>query len=144
LTLAQPRQRSAYILQYLLFTVIGVIAHKNESVIFHAGDGVIVADDWVKKLDENNHPNYLAYHLLQPDEKAKLQLPPTFTQERVHARWQRIAIGTDGFELGLLPQVWGNPHQRGLQRKMNSWSNQLHHFKDDATIVVLEKDDGND
>jgi hypothetical protein len=134
LKIAQPVQPVRFIHDHLLFTVVGIIASEQGSLIFAAGDGLVVMDDRVLQRDEGNKPSYIAYHLLDGCERQ-----PTFDVLPLPSDWTRAAIGSDGFEAELLPQVWGLAHPRGLQRKLNAWSNNERRFPDDATLITLER-----
>lgn len=130
--LSQPINPHQFIEDHLLFTLIGVVAQANESIIFAAGDGAIVIDEQIITLEQNNTPDYIAYHLIEN------LTPPQNFEVFMTKNWHRLAIMTDGFETELLPQVWKQTHPRGLQRQMNVWSNQEKRFRDDATILALE------
>lgn len=136
----QPANRTAFIQHYLLFTVVGVIANEHEAVIFSAGDGLVVVDDTVTKIDQSNTPAYIAYRLLDEEQIGGFDMPDGFDVCRL-AAWARLAVASDGFEVELLPEVWGITHSRGLQRKLNMWSNMGRRFQDDATIITVERVD---
>lgn len=135
----QPHDPVAYIEDYLLFTIVGVIASEDEGVIFTAGDGLIKVDECEQQIDQDNTPTYIAYHLLDLDQMAGFTMPDSFQIHPVKPDWQQIAIATDGFEAKLLPEVWGLQHERGLQRMLNRWSMQERRFTDDTTIITLER-----
>ncbi len=138
LALIAPPNRIAFIRDYLLFTVLGVVVTEGQAVIFAAGDGLIAIDEAVIQRDEGNAPRYPAYHLLDvPHQPA--DLPSAFDVYPVPAGWRRLAIGSDGFDPALLPQTWGFTNARALQRKMNVWNDQDHRFRDDATLITVEE-----
>jgi hypothetical protein len=134
LKLARPSHPVRFIHDHLLFTVLGIITDGEAGVIFAAGDGLIAIDEQVTRRDENNRPSYLAYHLLEG-----CDIPMGFDVVSLPPGWTRAAIASDGFEPELLPQVWGVTHGRGLQRKLNAWSNLERRFRDDATLITLER-----
>ncbi|MCU0496717.1 MAG: protein phosphatase 2C domain-containing protein [Anaerolineae bacterium] len=138
-TLMPDLQRRIFVQKYLLFTVVGVIIHHETSVLFTAGDGLLVIDDFKTMIDQKNEPTYLAYHLVKGHLPPAYQLPTGFECQTLAKNWQRLAIGSDGFELDLVSELWGQSHPRGLQRKLNYWSNQERRFKDDTTLIVIEK-----
>lgn len=129
----RPSNNAAFIKDYFLFTLLGMVVTPTAGIIFAAGDGTIMINDQVMIRDQSNTPEYLAYRLLEPTRPSRVdvyQLDPT---------WQRAAIMSDGFETVLLPQIWGYDHPRGLQRKLNFWSGEQHRFRDDATIIAAER-----
>lgn len=134
----QPINEVDFIHHHLLFTIVGVIASDEQTLVFSAGDGLIAIDDTVTQINQNNTPAYIAYNLLDANALNSLKMPDSFEVCDV-PEWNRIAVATDGFEPELLPAVWGMSHQRGLQRKLNVWSNMERRFRDDAAIITLEK-----
>lgn len=137
-TLHQPAQPAAFVCDYLLFTVIGVIIDGDSGCVFAAGDGLVVIDETLVVRDEGNQPRYIGYHAL-PGCPTAQALPAAFDVYRLPQGWQRVAIASDGFEVDLLPDVWGIEHPRGLQRRLNLWSTRDHRFHDDAAIITLER-----
>ena len=136
---AAPIHPPRYVQDNLLFTVVGVIASADGGVIFSAGDGLVVIDSMFEEIDQNNRPAYPAYHLVSNLLEDKEPLPTTFTTYQVPSDWNRLAVATDGFEVALMSDVWGIAHPRGLQRRMNVWSDKERRFHDDATIIALER-----
>jgi hypothetical protein len=134
LTLAQPTHPARFIHDHLLFTVLGIVVTEQGGLIFAAGDGLIAVDEQVIVRDEGNRPSYIAYHLLDG-----CDLPLGFDVITLPPDWTCAAIASDGFEPELLPGVWGLTHPRGLQRRLNAWSNNERRFRDDATIITLER-----
>ena len=135
----QPADRTTYIQHNLLFTIVGIVASENGGVIFTAGDGLTLIDDNIRAIDQHNTPAYIAYNLLDCDTLGDFEMPASFEVTRFDGQWEKLAVASDGFETELLPEIWQMSHPRGLQRKMNVWSNQEHRFRDDATIITLEK-----
>lgn len=134
----QPIDHIDFIHHHLLFTVVGVIASDEQTLVFSAGDGIIAIDDRVTQINQNNTPAYIAYNLLDQATLRSFEMPTAF--ELCHVDdWNQIAIATDGFEPELLPDVWNMKHPRGLQRKLNVWSNMERRFRDDVAIITLEK-----
>lgn len=133
----QPANRAAFVQHHLLFTVLGVIASEKEAIMFSAGDGTIAVDDTIMEIDQHNTPAYIAYHLLDKALLGGFQMPDTFETYEL-AEWSRLAIASDGFKVSLVPQIWALPTSRRLQRQLNVWSMERH-FKDDATIITLER-----
>lgn len=138
--LSTPPNRVVFVRDYLLFTVLVLIITKEGTLLLSAGDGLIVIDEQVECIDQKNLPSYVAYHLLPEYLPTSFKMPQGF---QVHAvtEWQQLAIGSDGFVPDLLPDVWGMSHIRSLQRKMNVWAEQGRHFRDDATLITIERVD---
>lgn len=135
----QPADRTTFVQHHLLFTIVGVIASETDGVIFTAGDGLFVIDDTLTKINQDNTPGYIAYHLLDSETLGGYKPQHGFDAQPLPADWSRVAIASDGFEPELLDQVWALSHPRALQRKLNGWSNTDHRFRDDATIITLER-----
>lgn len=136
-SLSAPINRAAFIQHHLLFTIVGVLVAGERSVIFSAGDGMIILDDAVERIDQDNRPSYIAYHLLR-DDLSETTLPEKFAVQ-YPSDWQTLAIATDGFDESLAGEIQGFMHPRGLQRQLNVWSNQGKYFRDDATLITLER-----
>ncbi len=136
--LSTPSNRVGFVRDYLLFTVLILIITEEGALMLSAGDGLIVIDEQIECIDQNNAPSYAAYQLVPDYLPTSFRMPEGF---RIHpiGDWQRLAIGTDGFLPDLLAEVWGMAHMRGLQRKMNVWSTQARHFRDDATLITVER-----
>lgn len=137
--LAAPNDLPCYVRDHLLFTVVGVVVSADGGVVFSAGDGLIAVDDHLEQIDQGNRPAYPAYHLVRGTLSDDMALPTTFAVYPLAGGWGRVAVATDGFEAAVLPAVWGIAHERGLQRLMNVWSEKERRFRDDATIVVVER-----
>src|SRR5262249_53952557 len=123
---------------YLLATTLGFIVGEEKTVIFAAGDGLVMVNDRVMMRDEGNGPRYPAYDLLDP----------AFLEGNVAARAgfevisldtvevERLAIWTDGFDPALGEQIWDLGGPRSLQRKLNVWAKQKL-FSDDTTGITV-------
>jgi len=136
---SNPLNPVAFIRDYLLFTIVGVVQSGEDTLIFAAGDGTFVVDDMICQRDQDNAPAYVAYHLLDPAALGEFALPVGFDIHQCDPAWQRIAVMTDGFDTDLIPELWGHKHQRGLQRKLNVWSDRDRRFRDDATVIAIER-----
>jgi serine/threonine protein phosphatase PrpC len=141
--LSAPMNTVQFVQHHLLFTIVGVILTEQGGLIFSSGDGLIVVDDHVTPIDQRNKPAYIAYHLIREHVVSLSVIQHNFIVQTLE-NWERIVIATDGFNVDLLPQVQGLKHPRSLQRKLNVWSNQERHFKDDATLIVIEKVEDDD
>ena len=59
-----PSKVVSFIKDFLLCTVLGFVMNQKSCVVFHAGDGLVVIDDVIYRIDQQNRPTYLAYHLV--------------------------------------------------------------------------------
>ncbi|MFQ3537002.1 MAG: protein phosphatase 2C domain-containing protein [Aggregatilineales bacterium] len=139
--LVKPVDAPQFVLDALLFTVLGTAVRAEQAILFAAGDGTLVIDNQVFQRDENNAPRYIAYHLLNASLRGNQALPETFAIYEAPPTWERLALATDGFEVNLLPHVWGMQHSHGLQRRMDDWWANEGRFHDDATLLTLERVD---
>ena len=139
INISTPPDKPNFVLNHLLFTVVGTIINPAGGVIFTAGDGLYAVDDKLAHIDQHNHPAYPAYDLVPESLPADFTAMGRFTSQTIPPNWSRIAIATDGFEPDLLPNTWDHPHPRGLQRQMNIWSDKDHRFRDDATLITIQK-----
>jgi hypothetical protein len=126
--------------QFGLFTVLCGVQRGHESIVFGAGDGVVLIDDRLIPLEsgEGNAPDYLGYRL------TGRSVPP---RTHHHGAARRLAVTTDGLapwlsaqptrlaELLDEPQLCRNPVH--LQRRLNVLA-QTERFGDDATIAVID------
>lgn len=136
---SEPGNPFGFICDHLLFTILGMIVTRDGGVIFAAGDGLVMIDDDVNVRDQGNQPSYIAYHLLAPAGINGRELPDSFDIYALPDDWERLVIASDGFEVDLLSDLWDITHPRGLQRRLNLWSNREHRFHDDATLITLER-----
>ena len=137
--LVQTIDPLAFVREHLLFTILGVAIKGGAGVIFSAGDGTVILDDEVNLIDQNNTPQYIAYHLLSAAELGDYTPASGFAVLPLASGWQRLAIASDGFEPELAAHLWGQVHPLGLQRKLNGWSNSQRRFRDDATVIAIEQ-----
>jgi serine/threonine protein phosphatase PrpC len=114
------------VLEYFLFTIVGVIIIKEKTVIFSFGDGMIFLNGNKLKIGpfENNAPPYLAYGLF---DQTLIQINPNLLKFQVITtiltnNINSLIIGTDGLEdfcknaekklpgkeekVGLINQFW--------------------------------------
>jgi hypothetical protein len=131
---------TAFTGRYLLATILGFIVSEEQTLIFAAGDGLIIVNDRLENRDEANRPDYLAYGLLKPDELSS----PAPLRRRFDFKLlptdgiERLAVWTDGFDPALTPEIWNLNGPRGLQRKLNIWSKRKL-LTDDTTGITLER-----
>ena len=126
--------------RYLLATVLGFVLNEDQTLLFAAGDGLLIVNDLVECRDEDNRPSYLAYGLLGPDQLTGTAPLRQGFDFRVlpTASIERLAVWTDGFDPALSAEIWKLGGPRGLQRKLNIWSKRKL-FSDDTTGITLER-----
>lgn len=140
LALVDPVDPVSFVIHYLLFTMIGVIIVGDQGLIFASGDGVVVQDDGITIRDEGNAPRYLGYHLFESEALDGIVLPDKFDIYPLETGWRRILIGTDGFDPAVLADVWQvTEDQRGLHQRLHTWQTQQARFRDDVTLITVER-----
>ena len=88
------------VIDYFLFTTVGVLIKPDVTTVFSIGDGVYFLNDEMFRLGPfpGNEPPYLAYSLLEsfwgPDDQKKLQF--NFEQIALTEKIESLLIGTDG------------------------------------------------
>jgi len=94
--------RTGTILEYLLFTIVGVVITPSVTTLFSIGDGTIFINGKFLGISPfaNNAPPYLAYGLLSPEQ---LHLPPEALLFHIHRQVptvevESLLIGTDGVQ----------------------------------------------
>jgi hypothetical protein len=137
-----PTSIVQFIKNHLLFTVLGFVISPETTVTFAMGDGVILLNDVIDIRDENNHPMYIAYHLVDDDflEETRSPLPKKFDLQIIPTKLlEKLAVGTDAWEseLGVLFSIWDEKVCKSVQRTMNVLSKKEKRFKDDAAIVTV-------
>ncbi|MBM4402473.1 MAG: protein phosphatase 2C domain-containing protein [Candidatus Cloacimonetes bacterium] len=152
---SSPADVVQFINDHLLATAIGFVIGQDEGIVFHAGDGFLVVNDEIIKIEHGNKSPYPAYHLVPRSAlKGEVVLPRTFDVRVVNpAKLKRLVVATDGFRGGMLERMLKETFQKpflgetGVQRWMN-WINGSRNpdpdaglFFDDAAIVSLEKID---
>lgn len=138
------QQRLQFVKNHLLCTVIGFIMDGDECVFFAAGDGVIIKNDVVIKIDQENKPIYMGYHLVDKaflkDLRQPLPLKFATWAWPINQFW-KWAVCSDGFKEEILDEIWGHQHIAGLQRKLRvSRLQKKAIFSDDCTIIAVEKE----
>jgi len=80
---------------YLLFTLVGVVVDAEYTTFFAAGDGVVLVNDEVHKLEAaGNAPAYIGYLALPSPPPMSLGLRPIVSLPTNEL--QRFAVATDG------------------------------------------------
>ncbi len=85
----QTKDEEYFIKNYLLFTLFGFIIQKEQTYIFHSGDGFYILNDKEITIEQNNRPKYIANSLLNEDFSMSLEIIDTNEVEK-------ILIATDG------------------------------------------------
>lgn len=142
------QERLDFVKHHLQCTVIGFVMDEESCVIFNAGDGVIVVNDKVERIDQGNLPLYMAYHLLHKDMLKGLDepLPLKFTT-RTYAvpELNRFAVCSDGIQEAIIDQIWAHDAPLGLVRRLRVLRlNKKVIFSDDCTVIVVERIKSND
>jgi hypothetical protein len=140
---ASTRERVQFVHNHLLFTLLGFVLTPTDTLIFAAGDGIILINDVVHLREQNNTPAYIGYHLLDQQylQTPVSALPTAFDLYHIpYSTLHKLAIGSDAWlqEQPLLEHIWGLSGVAGLQLQLNRWSN-ARHLKDDASLLVLER-----
>jgi hypothetical protein len=145
-----PAEIIGFIQNYLLSTLIAFVIGEEEGVIFYAGDGFIMINDKIHRLEYENQSPYPGYHLVPRSvlQGGFSELPRTFEVLSVEiAQLERLAIATDGFSEELLTRMWQEvrPVPLGIQLWMQ-WVNGPRNpdmeaglFYDDAAVIALER-----
>lgn len=135
------QEEGALVRDYFLATALGFITGGEQTVIFAAGDGLILLNDLVLPINQENKPSYLAYSILD-----RQLLSEEFEPASGFEAWalptielERLAIWSDGFDPALAGEIWqSGPNPRSLQRKLNVWATQKR-FHDDTTGILVER-----
>lgn len=135
--LSLAKSKASFIKDTFFTTIIGSIISDKQSIVFSAGDGVIVVDDDIEIIEQNNAPMYLAHNMLN-DEKYGFQkkiIPK--------GRFDRILISTDGIE-----DLWMNKEPKNIINQLfhdDNFNNEIQLSKflanskiyDDTTMVLI-------
>lgn len=158
---AGPEALARYVIDHLLFTVVGVAIAGDEAFTFAAGDGVIAVNGEVEVLGPfpGNRPPYLAYGLLAGD-APRLELRSCVAR----AELRSVLLGTDGVAdlvaqaerpleagvgaVGPLARFWEDPafvkNPDMIRRRLVLVARGGRHGRlpDDTTLVVIRRDPG--
>ncbi len=110
---------SQIIIDYFLFTLIGVIITEETTTIFSLGDGIIILNENMTQLGPfpNNAPPYLSYNLISNYHKYAFQINHQLSTDQVKS----ILIGTDGVEDLILSQEKKQPGKEELVGHINQF-----------------------
>lgn len=142
IAIMQPDDLSAFVQEYLLFTVLGFAVRKEtkDALVWAAGDGWVLIDDQIKHRDQGNAPEYPSYALLPSEALRTSSAQRGFESIEIPQDWKRFAIASDGLESTAIPLIWGQLHPRGLQRTLNRLSLNDHRLHDDTTVIAVERE----
>lgn len=151
--MGSPEIMWEFIRRNLLCTIFGFLANDSQLIIFNAGDGMTIVNDDINIIDQNDVPNYLAYHLVDRTIMGKSidRLQSNFdvvAYDLVSVR--RFAVCTDGLTREFKKQdlriddlngIWEyEPNARaGLQWWLNIQSADNGCFEDDCTIIAASR-----
>lgn len=137
-----PQEKSIYIKNFLLFTLVGFIIGPKHSVVLAYGDGLIIINDDIFKRDYNDESPYPGYLLIDPKYLSPNRRPinkefDVYALETANIK--KLAVGSDAWlqEFELVSLLWGQKHPNQVQRNMNLWSDEKK-LADDASIIIVE------
>ena len=139
-----------FVRKNLLCTIVGFAMNREELVVFNSGDGMMIFNDEITVIDQDDVPNYIAYHLVDKTILGKEveRLQTSFDVSLYDAsKLSRFAICTDGIveeevkEPGVVNGIWNyEPGAKaGLQWWLNIQSVDNGRFRDDCTIIAVNK-----
>ena len=140
--IGDQQEMVSFIKNYLLCTVVGFVMDDESCVVFHAGDGVIVVNDTVCRINQDNKPRYLAYHLV---DRRYLVQQSASQPEGFEAFYfslktlDRLVIATDGLDEKALPSLNGFGKDIQLLRELKGLSRNAGCFSDDCSLVIAER-----
>lgn len=134
-------QMVEFVRNYLLCTIVGFVVDEQECYIFSAGDGLVVINDEMIRIDQDNKPIYLGYHVIP---RSCLQdageLPTGFKVMRIKTEMlQRLMISTDGMEEDAVERLWNKESDVQLTRELKRLSRVEGRLADDCTVIVVER-----
>lgn len=143
-----PEHMWEFIQRFMLCTVLGYVMDETTLYVFNAGDGCIFYNNEVEIIEQNDMPQYLAYHCVDKSilGSAAAALESSFTLRTYSVTdMRRFAIGTDGIkdlykkDPGAIDGMWDyEPHARaGLQWWLNLRGRESA-FEDDTTVIAMQ------
>ncbi|MFA5020975.1 MAG: protein phosphatase 2C domain-containing protein, partial [Patescibacteria group bacterium] len=140
-----PQEAVSFVSNYLCCTIVGFVMDDESAVIFSAGDGVIMIDDRINRINQDDRPSYLGLSLVDSRflKLDGVELPKSFNIQEIElGQINRFAVCTDGVTDGILKQVFGlaGPHSGplGLQRKLRVLTLREEPVEDDCTVITIE------
>lgn len=136
-----PETLTAFVANYLLCTVLGFLVWDKRGLIFSAGDGLIITPEFTERINQENKPHYLGYHLINRQllKNQGASLPGEFQVRELELgeSW-KLAVCSDGFEEEVAEKLWGHKNSLSLQRELNKLSYFENRFSDDCSVIVAE------
>lgn len=145
-----PEYGVRFVADCLLATILGFVVNEKEGMIFWAGDGNIIVNDEVIRINYNDRSPYIGYHLRASELEDYGQYPRTFnTRYLKMEEVKKLAVASDGFSENLLLRMVKEANQGdlGLQLWMNFINGPRNshpergQFFDDAAVNLLERFD---
>ena len=127
------------VVDYFLFTIVGVLVDQERVTPFSLGDGLLVINGERSELGpfENNEPPYLSYGLLHPSTAPRFNVHPSLDLDATES----FLVGTDGaLELPQLEPFWEddrifrNPDM--VRRRLAVHQREHRALGDDTTLIV--------
>jgi hypothetical protein len=137
---ASAVEQARFLATHLLCTLVGFVITLDEALFFWSGDGFLCTAEEVLKLDQHNHPDYLAYQLLsttEPREAGSLGFRKTEIVGIDEMEW--LAVATDGWNQALLQELATPRPGLGLQRWVNVQARKRGTFDDDGAVAVWRR-----
>ncbi|MFQ5400456.1 MAG: protein phosphatase 2C domain-containing protein [Anaerolineae bacterium] len=125
-------ERTRFVATHLLATMVGFMVTPETAAFFWQGDGYLCCNGEVTALESENRPEYLAYQLLRDRDHGRFQTQ--VIPNRDEATW--LAVATDGWQAGLLPELAQPRNSLALQRWVNRQARRRGVFEDDAAAAV--------
>lgn len=123
----QTNEELEFIENYLFFTLFGFIIQKDQTTIFHSGDGVYHLNDKEVIIDQHNRPNYIAKTLISGAAEIG-------TESIATAQLNRLLVATDG--LLHLNQPFAQQENLGGITQISDFFDNSDFFED---IIALPK-----
>jgi len=129
-------ERRRFVATRLLCTLVGFVMTEETAVCFWSGDGYLGINDEIISLDSNNHPDYLAYQVL--DGKIYEGSNGRFNTLTIRDRssLNRLLVATDGWKSTQFAQLNQPQKSLTLQRWMNIQARERGNFEDDGAVAI--------
>ncbi len=132
---------ASFVKECLLCTILGFLIYEEKVLIFNAGDGIIVINDSIRRIEMGNKPPYISYNLLNKQELEDLNKVPQSFEASITSleTIEKLAICSDGFREEFVSQLFGHDKEISLQRALNKLSFFKSAFTDDCSVIVVEQ-----
>lgn len=137
-----PQATVQFVRDHLLCTVMGFVLDGEDCVVFWVGDGAIYYNGQLKRIDQDNHPLYIGYHLVDRSflKLQNAELPHSFEVFTAKAAdIQRLAICSDGVIPEVTEQVWGIGTARQLGWALKGLVRGNVTMQDDCSVITIER-----